>query len=212
MAGVKNTIDTNKTIHAIQVKVRRLLMGLAASLEGAYRTEVRDQGGVYTGTMMGTIAGTRLPTEKGIMGIQVGTPVEWGSYYEFGTKPHTPPLEPIRRWVELKMQPHVKAVGVTFEGGRAMPTRKGSRIMTGDKRKAEVMRMARAIQHVIKMKGTVGHAPMARALEKIGAPYVLVEEGGMKIYRIDAAAWMQKVEPDLWKNIVAASQSGGAAG
>jgi hypothetical protein len=203
-AGVKNTMPTAKQVtHAIQVTIRRLLMGLAAALEGAYRQEVRDQGGIYTGTMQGTIAGKRLPTEKGVMGIQVGTPVEWGAYYEFGTKPHMPPFEPIQRWVEKKIQPHVTAVGISLKEGQkiAIPTRKGTKVMRGDKRKQEIFRVARLIQLSIKKRGTKPHRAMANALGKLGVAFALVEEGGMKVYRIDAAAWLQKADPNIWKSI-----------
>jgi len=206
MAGVKNTVNTGKIIHALQVKVRRLLMGLAAAVEGAYRTEVRDQGGVYTGTMIGTIAGTRLPTTGGVMAVQVGTPIEWGAYYEWGTKPHLPPFAPIRRWVELKIQPHVLAVGVSFESGRALPTKKGTKRLTGDKRQSEIMRIARRIQLSIQAKGTRPHQAMGNALASLGVPFAIVEEGGAKIYRIDAAAWMAKTEPNLWQGIMTAAQ------
>ena len=35
--------------------------------------------------------------------IYIGTPVKYASYVQFGTRPHTPPFTPIKKWARRKL-------------------------------------------------------------------------------------------------------------
>jgi HK97 gp10 family phage protein len=40
--------------------------------------------------------------DKGQMEVRVGTNVKYAPFVELGTRPHTPPLEPIQEWADRK--------------------------------------------------------------------------------------------------------------
>jgi hypothetical protein len=209
MAGTKNTVKAGKITASMKKQIADALLRFSFELEERIRMNIRDGGGVYTGTLMGSIA-AKPPREvkQGVM-MEIGTPIEHGSYYEFGTAPHWAPLEPIRRWVELKIQPHVQAVAVEFKPNaagkmKAVPKASGHKILKGASRVQEVLRAARAIQRKIAAVGTKGHFPMAHALQQLKAPYQLVPDGsGGMTYRVDLAGYLQAHEPDLWNKIAA---------
>jgi hypothetical protein len=135
--------------------------------------------------------------------IGVGSPLWYGAggygeYVELGTKPHWAPIEPLIRWVEQKIQPHVLAVGVEFSSGKAMPTRKGTKKLTGDARQLAIQSIARAIQIKIAKKGTDAQMFVWRSLNELGLPADLVlgtEEESY--YQIDIAAWLENRLPAI---------------
>ncbi len=209
MAGTKNTVKAQKITAAMKEQIAAALLRFGLQLEERMRMNIRDGGGVYTGTLQGSIAAKAPEQFTGGVMMQIGTPIEHGAYYEFGTRAHWAPLEPIRRWVELKLQPHVQAVAIEYvdHGGkkRAVAKASGHKILRGDKRVQAVMALARAIQRKIAAVGTRPHFFTANALKELQAPYQLVPDGsGGMTYHVDIAEYLKKHEPDLWNKIAGA--------
>jgi hypothetical protein len=129
--------------------------------------------------------------------IGVGSPLwfgpgGYGAYVETGTKPHWAPIDPIARWVEQKIQPHVLAIGVEFSSGRALPTRAGTKKLTGDARQRAIQSIAHAIQVKIAKKGTEAKLYVKRSLDELGLQSTLVLATDEEpYYEIDIAAWLE---------------------
>jgi len=108
------------------------------------------------------------------IGYEVKSPlniISYAPYVEFGTRKHMPPFDPIRRWVELKIQPYVQAIGFEYKYGRALPTRKGTKILRGTKRETIIRQVARAIQLSIAEKGTRAKRFMQTTLSNLGLKF-----------------------------------------
>ena len=142
--------------------------------------------------------------------IGVGSPLwfgpgGYGEYTELGTKPHWAPIEPLIRWVEQKIQPHVLAIGVEFSSGKAMPTKAGTKVLRGDARQRAIQSLARAIQIKIAKKGTAAQLFVKRSLEELGLQSQLVEGGdnGETYYSIDIAAWLEGRLPAILDRVKA---------
>ena len=135
--------------------------------------------------------------------IGVGSPLwfgpgGYGEYTELGTKPHWAPLAPLVRWVEQKIQPHVLAVGVEFSSGKAMPTKKGTKKLTGDARQRAIQSIARAIQVKIAKKGTAAQLFVKRSLEELGLQSTLIQGTEEEsYYQIDISAWLENRLPAI---------------
>jgi hypothetical protein len=142
--------------------------------------------------------------------IGVGSPLwfgagGYGEYVELGTKPHWAPLAPLVRWVEKKIQPHVLAVGVDFSSGKAMPTKRGTKVLRGDARQRAIYAIARAVQIKISKKGTEGKLFVRRALDVLGLQWQLIEGGtdSESYYEIDIAAWLEGRLPAILDRVKA---------
>lgn len=198
MSGIENTFKLEGMSAALEQKAAAALNAIALLIQGTLQQVIRDQGGIYTGAMIGSIAAEPVVFEAGIARLEVGTPFEHATYYEFGTAAHWAPLEPIRQWVEQKLQPHVLAIGVTFEGGRTTSARKGTKVLRGDKREQAIYRVAKAIQKAIALRGTKAHLPMEKTLQMLEIPYQLDAE---YIYIVDVVSWLQAKEPGFWNDL-----------
>lgn len=173
------------------------LLAMGAELERLIKLNIREQGAVATGQMMGSYAVSDIGT-RNVISVRVGTPVEYGNYVEFGTQPHVPPLEPILRWVENKL--NVVAVGVTFKSGKAAPTGKAtrqfSRIRNIDKRRAAILKIANAVRFALGKKGLRARRFVRDALESMQVKHVL----NNYVYEVDVIdALAQKNE--FWRKV-----------
>jgi hypothetical protein len=127
--------------------------------------------------------------------IQVGTPLEYGDYVEFGTRPHFPPIKPIFQWVENNL--NVTSVGIAYKEGKVVPTGKGtrqfskSRFGSSHDRNMAVYQIAHAIQWKIAHYGTPGQFFMRRALTEMGLPFTVIHGTVESTYEIDVAAYLQ---------------------
>jgi len=141
--------------------------------------------------------------------IGVGSPLwfgagGYGEYVELGTKPHWAPIEPLIRWVEQKIQPHVLAVGVEFSSGRALPTRAGTKKLRGDARQRAIQSIARAIQVKIAKKGTPAQFFVKRSLEELGLQSELIQgKEEESYYQIDIASWLEGRLPAILDRVTA---------
>ena len=203
MSDTRNTIKADPVIRIIDEEIRNVLTALAFELAGTMQRMIRDKGSIATGLLVGSVVPIFSPPADGFHRVMVGTPVEYGSYVEFGTKPHWAPIEPIRRWVEMKIQPHVLSIGVKFEEGRAIPTRKGSKILRGDRRERMIRSVAYAIQRKIAERGTEGKFFMRDSLEKLGVDYAVFTDrsSGETTYQIDTASFLERQDLDIWERV-----------
>lgn len=157
--------------HQLAGVIQRLApTGATANLRGSFVASGREVTGGYA--------------------VSVGTPYDYALYVETGTVPHWAPIQPLIEWVEGKLQPHVKAIGLQFIGGRAAPARKGTRVLRGDKRQKEILRVAYAIQAKIHEEGTRGQYIIQGACEEMGLNYSVTETPDSRTYYIDIAEWI----------------------
>jgi hypothetical protein len=198
---VQTQIKPDK-IERVPEIVRELLteeiLAAAAELEGRIKSRIREIGAITTGQMAGSYAVSQVPNQSNEIMVRVGTPVEHGDYLEFGTRPHFPPLEPIKRWVENKL--NVIAVGVTFEGGKAKPTGKATRQFTRirnlDARDRAITKIARAVQFSIAQTGMRPRHFVRDALQSLGLEYQLRDF----IYNVDTLETLAK-RSDFWAKV-----------
>jgi hypothetical protein len=180
-----------------QEEIELELMALALQIEGTIKS-LAPVG--VTGLMRGSFMSDVQRVPGGIA-IEVGTPVEYGPYVEFGTKPHWAPIDPLKRWVERKIQPHVLAVGVSFESGKAVPTRKGTRVLRGDARQRAVMSVAYAVQKAIARRGTKGQFIMAETMRELGLGYEVRQTDTERYYEINLVTYLER-NGRLWEKIL----------
>lgn len=141
--------------------------------------------------------------------IGVGSPLwfgpgGYGEYTELGTKPHWAPIEPLIRWVEQKIQPHILAVGVEFSSGRALPTKVGTKKLHGDARQRAIQAIARAIQVKIAKKGTAAQLFVKRSLEELGLQSTLIQgKEEESFYQIDITTWLENRLPEILDRVKA---------
>ena len=180
--------------NALEAETSATLMALGEQIAGMVQKNTRNSGAVASGTLLGTIA----PVHAGHT-IVVGSPVEYGTFVELGTRPHFPPYEPIRQWVELKKsQFTVLSIGVSFESGRAVPTRRGTKRIPRNQEAAALDKIARAIQRSIARRGTKAKYVMRDALDELGLQYELVNDGGQMTYVVDVAGFLG---PDFFDRV-----------
>ncbi len=202
---VKNDIRFSEYYARFKEEMRKELLAFGAQLDGL--VAVNLQKAYTTGTLEGSFDFGASTTQLGTEFV-FGTPLSYGAYVETGTKPHWAPIEPIMSWVETKIQPHVLALGVSFDTGRARPTgritkslkgkpfeftgKSGSpvKVNAGDQRQRAIMAIAKAIQWKIKERGTEGQWFLKRALESMGIPYTIQYlDTGME-YDLDVSGWL----------------------
>lgn len=131
-------------------------------------------------------------------GVTIGSPLEYAAYVEFGTRPHWAPLEPLIRYVEEKIQPHVLAVAVSFpgEGKHAKPGR-ATKKMKGADRVVEIMRVARLIQLKIAKRGTRAQEYIAKAIHAFGLPFRAIHDADGSRYVVDLNGWLRSILPGV---------------
>lgn len=118
------------------------------------------------------------------------------------TRPHYPPFEPIRRWVEETMKPDIKAVGIAYSGQhkRFLPSRRGTKRVTGNKRLKLYDQVARAIQWRIFRYGTKGKRFMMNTLQRLGLPYSVYFTNMDSGYSVDVTEYLKNNLSELNKN------------
>lgn len=139
-----------------------------------------------TGVLKNSINTKFVPYENGVL-IEIGSPIEYASYVEFGTKPHMPPHRPIELWVERVIQPHIRAIRIAYEESRAVPVRA---VYVKNKEKA-IQSVTWAIKKKIAKFGTKEQKFVRKSLDELGLKYnVNFYEGGAYI-TIDWANYVE---------------------
>ena len=200
MTGIQTTSDlrVKEVEQIIKEEVSAELVALGEHLAGVVQMTIRDKGAVASGALLGSIT----PVHDG-EAIKVGTPLEYGAPVEGGTRPHWPPYDPIRQWVELKKSQFTTlASGVKFEGGRAISTRKGTKRVARSREVAILDSIAHAIQRKIAARGTQGRYFMRDSLNSLGIRYEVAQEDGEMVYYVDVAGFIDNRGDDLWARII----------
>lgn len=186
-----------------------------------------NAGNVVTGALKKVEPMHRVVGDVFVAGVQSMAP--YGAYVEFGTRPHWPPIRPIFKWVEAKLD----VVGYVFENekgerlkqakavsqfarkkgeympssavwkpGMAMMPKRRTTTDTTRQRNMRIYRIARLIQFKIARKGTKGSFAMRQALDSLFIRYqVLTQPDGGRVYEIDAASIVQMLGGRVWGEI-----------
>lgn len=133
--------------------------------------------------------------------VDVASRTTYGEYVEFGTKPHWPPFDAIRIWVDAKVTQGVINIDLSGGSTSAMVKRRKHPPRT-DERSKKVDAIARAIQRKIAAKGTQPQGMLARSLKEAGVTGINIvkTENGLE-YEGDITPVIQSVAPGLWDRI-----------
>jgi hypothetical protein len=193
---VETTLDFNPEVLYAKLggEVNRALLPLAIQIyNGVMQSDIGVP--VATGNLKASF--DIMPSQSpNLLGYQVGTPlnaISYAPYIEFGTRPHYPPFEPIRRWVELKVQPQVKAVGINYSPihKRMLPAKKGTKVLKGTNRDAEIRRVTFAIIRHIAKFGTRAQRFMGNTLQRLGLPYTVYFTNVDSGYNVDVTEYLR---------------------
>ena len=91
-------------------------------------------------------------------------------------------------------------MGVSFESGKAAPTRKGTKVLKGDARTRAVLSLAYAIQRAIAKRGTRAQYMMRDSLDDMGLEYALVQTYAGQNYEVNVLSWLEG-RTSLWERI-----------
>lgn len=203
---VTTTLDFNPEVldARLRAEIDRALLPLAVDIyNGVMQTETGVP--IATGNLKASF--DIIPSMSAqYVGYQVGTPlnaISYAPYIEFGTRPHYPPFEPIRRWVELKLQPHVRAVGIEYsqQHKRMLPTKsRGHKILKGVKRENIIRQVTFAIIKKIAKFGTRAQRFMGFTLQRLGLPYTVYFTNTDSGYNVDVTQYLKNNISELNKN------------
>jgi hypothetical protein len=184
---VKNEMKWQEWWTNFKTELNAELDALGMQLTGLVQKNLEPAN--VTGNLAGSFFYNLKPIEFGTQ-FEFGTPVDSvAAYVEFGTRAHWAPIQPIAEWVEMKLQPHVLSMGVSFKTGKAMPSGR-SKKLTGDARKNAVMQLAYMIRAKIAREGTKEQKYMERALNELGIAFVVEAiDTGME-YVLDLTEWL----------------------
>lgn len=182
---IKNTLNIQQDWKRCKDAIAEHLLALAEHLSGLVNTYAP---GV---ALKGSFEPYAAPLANDIY-LEVGTPLEYGMYSEFGTRPHWAPIEPILNWAENSAQPHLLAVGVKFEGkSKAIPIRKGTIKLKGDARTRAIQNFAYAVQASIARRGTKEQLFFRRALSEMGLQSTIEFDSTGAHYNVDVVGYLQ---------------------
>lgn len=88
-------IDVSEIDESIQEEIKDYLIRVASDLVN----NAKEEAPVSSGRLRQSIQ----IQEQGENEILVGTNLEYAPYIEFGTEPHYPPIEPLKKWVRRKL-------------------------------------------------------------------------------------------------------------
>jgi hypothetical protein len=188
-------MSVNIDIAKFEKKVADAVSNELLALGAMVAAEIQRNTPISTGALGGSFtAKVGEPVEGGVS-VQVGSPLWWqyGAHVEFGTRPHWAPIAPLIMWVRNSMG--VKAVGVSFKGGKAVPARKGTMRM-GDN---EVTRIAYAIRANIAKRGTREQLFVLHSIATMGIPYVTSFGKGDMKYLLDVSGYLRS--RNIWGTI-----------
>ncbi len=179
--SVQGDLQYSKFSDKLRQEIIKELLALAEHLTGVFQQNVSVGS---TGNLRGSFGYGITEQETGIA-LQVGTPVEYGQYVEFGTKPHWVPIDPLIRWVNAKLE----SFAVQFENPESLKTRK--RVATGKKREKMVERIAYVIQQKIAKRGTEGKKYMEKSLKEMGLSFSVDARGSSIVYQVDLEKYLR---------------------
>ncbi len=88
-------VDVSKVEEPIKLKVKGQLEDIARELVNEMKIEAPTD----TGRLKQSIQIIGSAEDK----LYVGTSVKYAAYIQFGTRPHYPPIQPLKKWVRRKL-------------------------------------------------------------------------------------------------------------
>lgn len=188
-------MSVNIDIGKFEARIVRAMTTELLALGSAVSAEIDRNAPVSTSALGGSFAPKIGQAVDQGVAVSVGSPLWWqyGAHVEFGTRPHWAPIEPIITWVRNSMS--VKAVGVSFDSGKAVPVRRGTKRRGDD----EIIRIAYAIRANIAKRGTKEQLYVLRSLATFGMPYYASFSGGEMKYMLDVSGYLR--ERGIWDTI-----------
>jgi len=98
---IKSKVDMRKLPEKLQREISRVLMAAGYIIE----FDAKQFCPVNTGRLRASIHTEQIAFNK----VEVGTNVFYAPYVEYGTLPHFPPVEPLKRWAHLHGMPEEAA-------------------------------------------------------------------------------------------------------
>lgn len=191
--SVHGDVKYEKFGQALRSEIQKEFLAMAEHLTGLLQQNAPVGG---DGILRGSFGYGEIANDFGVQ-VQSGTPLLYGQYVEFGTKPHWVPIDALERWVEAKLQPHVLSVGVSFESGKAVPVKSGTRKLKGNARQKAVQQLARAIQIKIAKRGTTGQKYMEKSLREMGLEFTVDFQNDVGVYSVDMSKFLENRLPSI---------------
>lgn len=189
MSGI---INVERVAQAMRDELMDQLMAIGLSLEGEVKRNAPKATASLAGSFVTRGTATLFGTE-----VSVGSP-KWdlyGSYPEFGTRPHWAPIEPLITWVREKGLAKM-SLDVKFPEGKTKRVRGQTTALYRDRK---IRSIARAIQMKIAKVGTREQLYVLKSITNLGLSYRLVEQEGNMYYLIDPSSMMDAKA--TWDNI-----------
>ncbi len=179
--------DIRLTEEWLQAKnlIKEHLLALSEALAGRINEYAPDGQ-----QLKGSFVGGYLSDDGVSLDVMVGSPLEYGAYVEFGTKPHWAPIEPLKLWVDLHQLDRIEVF--IKKGTTTRPSRKISKGKTTSPRERAINSIAYAIQAAIAKRGTRPQRFMERALMDLKLPFTITYDSMGATYEIDIAAYLQE--------------------
>lgn len=174
-----SSINWDKILKMIENGVLRRILEIAVQIEG----KLREKAPIGATGNLRQSFNTKILEDGKI--IEIGSPLEYASYVEFGTRPHRPPFDPIRLWVERKIQPHIIAIGISYEEGKVVPGR--AKMLKGDLREKAIKSMTWRIIKKIEKSGTKGQEYVRQSLKELNIPYEVQFYEGGAVFSLDVS-------------------------
>lgn len=196
--SVHGDVKYEKFGQALRSEIQKEFLAMAEHLTGLLQQNAPVGG---DGILRGSFGYGEIANDFGVQ-VQSGTPLLYGQYVEFGTKPHWVPIAALERWVEAKLQPHVLSVGVGFESGKAVPVKAGTRKLKGNARQKAVQQLARAIQIKIAKRGTTGQKYMEKSLREMGLEFSVDFQNDVGVYSVDMSKFLLQRMPSIMERVL----------
>lgn len=185
-------LETEKFQKLFDQALESEIMAVAEELAG----RVREKTPVgATGKLGGSFASfTKVAT--GMVIAEVGSPLNYGEYVEFGTRPHWAPLRPLFAYVDALVSQGRIDITVRGLSSREQATKRRYLPRTFS-RAREVYRVAKLIQYKIAHHGTPARHMIRDSLQELGLGYKIIETDVGKSYDIDIATWLAQQKPNI---------------
>ena len=189
MSDAKITVDMKRFDAAMQSTLSEMLDAYAIHLLGQVQAKTPQASGILAGSF---VTGGTIVNSDGAS-VEVGTPVDYGAYVEFGTKPHWAPLEALYKWVEIQVASG--RINITVHGQESEKVHaKGQYLPRTFSKSREIYRVARMIQFAIAKRGTRPQGYYAEAIRATGVNEFAVEKDAERMaYMIDVVPMLGKM-------------------
>lgn len=179
---IENTINIQADWKKCKDAIAEHLLALAEHLSGLVNTYAPPV--VLRGSFEPYVA----PFANDIY-MEVGTPLQYGEYVEFGSKAHWIPIEPLIAWVDTHQLDRVQRfVKQGFSTRARLKRKEGEKFSP---RERQISQIAHAIQRYKAFHPAKPQFFMKRALEEMGLTAEIVYDSIGAHYIVDVAGYLQ---------------------